>query len=186
MQNNETTYIIYTALMPEHGEANINPRKKLSDRFIHHRVNLWVQLRWGIRRLGKGVVIRHHYGLVQMRAILEVIRKFGVRIREEVQIRARHGFANPRGYPGMGGTGTGTGRLNVTHRKPTPVARVWRVFPGTRITKRHMRHISLPPPTSIRPQTQQHAQDMSPNTTTRRWGGGEKDEGGDGLSCPSP
>jgi hypothetical protein len=100
--------------------------------------------------------------------------------------RARHGFANPRGYPGMGGTGTGTGRLKVTHRKPTPVARVWRVFPGTRITKRHMRHISLPPPTSIRPQTQQHAQDMSPNTTTRRWGGGEKDEGGDGPSCPSP
>ena len=100
--------------------------------------------------------------------------------------RARHGFANPRGYPGMGGTGTGTGRLKVTHRKPTPVARGWRVFPGTQITKHHMRHISLPPPTSIRPQTQQHAQDMSPNTTTRRWGGGEKDEGGDGPSCPSP
>ena len=63
--------------------------------------------------------------------------------------RARHGFANPRGYPGMGGTGTGTGRLKVTHQKPTPVARVWRVFPGTRITKRHMRHISLPPPSAI-------------------------------------
>ena len=30
-----------------------------------------------------------------------------------------HGFANPRGYPGMGGTGMGTGRLKVTHRKPT-------------------------------------------------------------------
>ena len=72
--------------MPELGEANINPRQKLSDRFIHHRANLWVQLRWGIRRLGKGVVIRHHYGLVRTRAILEVIRKFGVRIREEVQI----------------------------------------------------------------------------------------------------
>jgi len=100
--------------------------------------------------------------------------------------RAHHGFANPRRYPGMGGTGTGMGRLKVTHRKPTPVARVWRVFPGTRITKCHMRHISLPPPTSIRPQTQQHAQDMSLNTTTQRWGGGEKDKGGNGPSCPSP
>ena len=40
----------------------------------------------------------------------------------------RHGFANPRGYPGMGKAGTGTGHLVVTRRKPTPVARVWRVF----------------------------------------------------------
>jgi len=40
----------------------------------------------------------------------------------------RHGFVNPRGYPGMGKAGTGTGDLVVTCRKPTPVARVWRVF----------------------------------------------------------
>jgi len=40
----------------------------------------------------------------------------------------RHGFVNPRGYPGMGKAGTGTGHLVVTHRKPTPVAQVWRVF----------------------------------------------------------
>src|SRR6266571_3721251 len=75
----------------------------------------------------------------------------------------------------MGGTGTGTGRLKVTHQKPTSMAQVWWVLPGTRITKHHMCHISLPPsPTSIRPQTQQHAQDMIPNTTMWRWEGGEK------------
>ena len=40
----------------------------------------------------------------------------------------RHGFVNPRGYPGMGKAGMGTGHLVVTCQKPTPVARVWRVF----------------------------------------------------------
>ncbi len=40
----------------------------------------------------------------------------------------RHGFVNPRGYPGMGKAGTGTGHLVVTRRKPTPMAWVWRVF----------------------------------------------------------
>ena len=33
---------------------------------------------------------------------------------------ARHGFVNPRGYPGMGGAGTGMGGLGGTRRKPTP------------------------------------------------------------------
>jgi len=40
----------------------------------------------------------------------------------------RHGFTNPHGYPGMGRAGTGTGDTKGTRRKPTPVARVWRVF----------------------------------------------------------
>ena len=43
-------------------------------------------------------------------------------------ISVRHRFVNPCGYPGMGKTGTGTGHLVVTRRKPTPVAWVWQVF----------------------------------------------------------
>ena len=34
---------------------------------------------------------------------------------------ARHRFVNLRGEPGMGGAGTGTGGLGLTHRKPIPV-----------------------------------------------------------------
>ena len=42
--------------------------------------------------------------------------------------RVRHGFANPRGWAGTGRAGTGTGRAEVTHPKPIPVPRVWRVW----------------------------------------------------------
>ena len=91
-----------------------------------------------------------------------------------------HGFANPRGYPGMG-----TGQLKVTHQKPTPMARVWRVFPGTQITKRHMCHISLSYHTTDTTRHPGHEPKHN-NMEVGRWGGGEKDEGGDGLSCPSP
>ena len=101
--------------------------------------------------------------------------------------RVRHGFANPRGYPGMGGTGTGTGRLKVTHRKPTPVARVWRVFPGTRTSHAShitttLSHLHTTTDTTTRPGHEPEHNDME----VGRWGGGEKDEGGDGPSCPSP
>jgi hypothetical protein len=34
---------------------------------------------------------------------------------------ARHGFANPRGYTGVGQAGTGTGRLQSTRSKPVPM-----------------------------------------------------------------
>ncbi len=50
------------------------------------------------------------------------------RDRGLITTSARHGFANPCGYPGMGSPGTGTGRLGVTRQKPAPMARVWRVF----------------------------------------------------------
>jgi len=55
---------------------------------------------------------RSHWPVHDWCTVLSIIKRR--------QDRARHGFANPRGYPGMGGTGMGW--LKVTHQKPTPVA----------------------------------------------------------------
>jgi len=86
----------------------------------------------------------------------------------------------------LGGTGTGMDQLKVTHKQSTPMARVWQVFPGTQITKHHMCHTSLPPShlhmTTNTTTCPGHKPEHN-NTEVGRWGGGEKDEGGDGPSC---
>ncbi len=41
---------------------------------------------------------------------------------------AWHGFVNPRGYPGTGMVGMGTGTVRGTRTQPVPVARIWWVL----------------------------------------------------------
>jgi hypothetical protein len=43
-------------------------------------------------------------------------------------LSGRHGFANLRGYAGVGQAGTGTGPLQGTRSKPVPMQRIWWVF----------------------------------------------------------
>ena len=62
----------------------------------------------------------------ELQNIVKVLRLDGVWQRHQekpemiITCRARHGFVNLRGYPGMGSPGMGRGLTWDTRRKPTP------------------------------------------------------------------